>query len=72
MHIFEYSGITESIPIDIAENIAKIESLRAMDRIREDVYSKELKVARESAKIMNVSFLLIHVVLFFYFRALGV
>lgn len=31
-----------------------------------------LKVARESAKIMNVSFLLIHVVLFFYFRALGV
>lgn len=50
MHIFEYSGITESIPIDIAENIAKIESLRAMDRIREDVYSKELKVARESCR----------------------
>lgn len=50
MHIFEYSGITESIPIDIAENIAKIESLRAMDRIREDVYYKELKVARESCR----------------------
>ncbi|MDD6194834.1 MAG: GGDEF domain-containing protein [Lachnospiraceae bacterium] len=31
-----------------------------------------VKVARESAKIVNVTFLLIHVVLFFYFRALGV
>lgn len=31
-----------------------------------------LKVARESAKIVNVSFLLIHVVLLFYFRALRV
>ena len=40
MHIFEYSGITENIPTDIAETIAKIESLRAMDHIRENVYAK--------------------------------
>lgn len=50
MRIFEYSGITESIPTDIAETIAKIESLRAMDPIREDVYLKELSVAKEACR----------------------
>lgn len=45
MRIFEYSGITESIPTDIAETIARIESLRGMDPIREDVYRKELSIA---------------------------
>lgn len=50
MHIFEYSGITEGIPSDIAETIAKIESIRALDPIRRRVYSKELHIA-ESACI---------------------
>lgn len=54
MRIFEYSGITESIPIDIAETIAKIESHRAMDPIREDVYRKELHVAREACRSSSV------------------
>ncbi|MGN0098279.1 MAG: Fic family protein [Candidatus Methanomethylophilaceae archaeon] len=51
MHIFEYSAITESIPTDIAEKIAKIESLRAMDPIREGVYAKELKVAKTECRM---------------------
>lgn len=55
MHIFEYSGITENIPTDIAETIAKIESLRAMDRIRENVYAKELVKAREMCRMTSAA-----------------
>ena len=55
MHIFEYSGITENIPTDIAETIAKIESLRAMDHIRENVYAKELVKAREMCRMTSAA-----------------
>lgn len=46
MHIFEYSGITESIPSDIFDTITEIESIRALDPLRRISYAKELDVAK--------------------------
>ena len=51
MHIFEYSGITESIPSDIVDTLSKIESLRALDPIRKSVYGKELQKAMDACRI---------------------
>ena len=54
MHIFEYSGITENIPTDIAETIAKIESGELKEETKlADKYLDEQVEAKRNAMLVK-------------------